>query len=83
MIIMDAKAKWFSSQNLDDDLVQHLWLDLMIIAQVYRLSAVFNRYEYGTQDPTTWVLGFASYPGFVTWDLYSYWGRWHNMATRT
>ena len=35
----------------------------------------------GFRDPTIRVLGFASYHGLGTWDPYSYWGRWHSMAT--
>ena len=30
------------------------------------------QYSYGSRDPTTRVLGYASYPGLGTWDLYSY-----------
>ena len=29
------------------------------------------------------VLSYASYPGLGTRDPYSYWGRWHSMATHT
>ena len=39
------------------------------------------QYSYGSRDPTTRVLGYASYPGLGTRDPYSYWGRWHSMAT--
>ena len=41
------------------------------------------QYSYGSRDPTTRVLGYASYPGLGTRDPYSYWGRWHSMATHT
>ena len=41
------------------------------------------QYSYGSRDPTTRVLGYASYPGLGTRDSYSYWGRWHSMATHT
>ena len=41
------------------------------------------QYSYGSRDPTTQVLGYASYPGLGTRDPYSYWGRWHSMATHT
>ena len=41
------------------------------------------QYLYGSRDPTTRVLVFASYPGLGTRDRYSYWGRWHSMATHT
>ena len=41
------------------------------------------QYPYGSRDPTTRVLGYASYPGLGTRDPYSYWGRWHSMATHT
>ena len=41
------------------------------------------QYSYGSRDPTTRLLGFASYPGLGTRDPYSYWGRWHSMATHT
>ena len=34
------------------------------------------QYSYGSRDPTTRVLGYASYPGLGTRDPYSYWGRW-------
>ena len=40
-------------------------------------------YSDGSRDPTTRLLGFASYLGLGTWDPYSYWGRWHSMATHT
>ena len=38
------------------------------------------RYWYGSLDPTTRVLGFASHPDLGTRNPYSYWGRWHSMA---
>ena len=41
------------------------------------------QYSYGSRDPTTRVLGYASYPGLGTRDPYSYWGSWHSMATHT
>ena len=41
------------------------------------------QYSYGSRDPTTRVLGYASYPGLGTRDPYPYWGRWHSMATHT
>ena len=41
------------------------------------------QYSYGSRDPTTRVLDYASYPGLGTQDPYSYWGRWHSMATHT
>ena len=41
------------------------------------------QYSYGSRDPTNRVLGFASNPGLGTRDPYSYWGRWHSMATHT
>ena len=41
------------------------------------------QYSYGSRDPTTRLLGYASYPGLGTRDPYSYWGRWHSMATHT
>ena len=41
------------------------------------------QYSYGSRDPTTRVLGYAEYPGLGTRDPYSYWGRWHSMATHT
>ena len=41
------------------------------------------QYSYGSRDPTTRVLGYASYPGLGTRDPYAYWGRWHSMATHT
>ena len=51
----------------------------------YELSKLCHlpQYSYGSQDPTTRVLGYASYPGLGTRDPYSYWGRWHSMATHT
>ena len=39
------------------------------------------QYSYGSRDPATRVLGFPSYPALWTWDPYSYWGKWHSMAT--
>ena len=41
------------------------------------------QYSYGSRDPTARVLGYASYPGLGTQYWYSYWGRWHSMATHT
>ena len=41
------------------------------------------QYSYWSRDPTTRVLGCASYPGLGTRYPYSYWGRWHSMATHT
>ena len=41
------------------------------------------QYSYGSRDPTTRVLCYASHPGLGTRDAYSYWGRWHSMAAHT
>ena len=41
------------------------------------------QYSYGSRDPTTRLLGYASYPGLGTRDPFSFWGRWHSMATHT
>ena len=56
-----------------------------IIQIIYLLPKLCHlpQYWYGLRDPTIRVLGFASYPGLRTRDPYSYWGRWHSMATHT
>ena len=41
------------------------------------------QYSYGSRDPITRVLCFAPCPGLGTRDPYSYYGRWHSMATHT
>ena len=41
------------------------------------------QYSYRSPDPTTRILGYALYLVLGTQDPYSYWGRWHSMATRT
>ena len=42
-----------------------------------------SQYSHGSQDPTTRIIGFASYQGLWIMDPFSYWHRWHNMATHT
>ena len=42
------------------------------------------QYSHESGDPTTRVLGFPSYPGLGTRDLFSYHpGRWHSVTTHT